>query len=314
MQVYQSIRKILASGKAVYQLASDERSKEVRTMMMRMSVHLSIGGLPIEDDKKKYLETGCHIVVGTVGRVYELVEKGILSLKGINTLVLDEGDKLFEQADSVKKLKSIINRTNKPQILVYSATYSNDVVAEIRKIGEFQFVRTVASDEGMEVKELDDIDEMKDGVEEVDLGLKNITKLAVRKLETNQRSLFTQKLDLTKLMLSNLTFLKCLIFVEKKAQIPQVFQALKSFDPLLIHGSLSQATRIKLMNQINTHKVIITSDLLARGIDIVVDLIILFNSGGGDNFWHRVGRTGRIGRKGVVISLDEIEGWEEYQE
>ena len=79
-------------------------------------------------------------------------------------------------------------------------------------------------------------------------------------------------------MLVDLSFKKCLIFVEKKAQIPQIFQALKSFNPLLIHGSLSQSTRIKLMNQMNSHKIIITSDLLARGIDIVVDLIILFNS------------------------------------
>lgn len=60
------------------------------------------------------------------------------------------------------------------------------------------------------------------------------------------------------------------------------------------------------MNQLNSHKVIITSDLLARGIDIVVDLIILFNANEGDNFWHRVGRTGRIGRRGVVLSLDYI--------
>lgn len=80
----------------------------------------------------------------------------------------------------------------------------------------------------------------------------------------------------------------------------------------MIHGSLCQSARIKLLNQLNSCKVIITSDLLARGIDILVDLIILFNAAEGENFWHRIGRTGRIGRKGLVISLDEIPTWEEF--
>lgn len=60
------------------------------------------------------------------------------------------------------------------------------------------------------------------------------------------------------------------------------------------------------MNQINKSKVIIASDLLSRGIDIKVDLVILFDARQSDTFWHRIGRTGRYDRQGVAISLDPI--------
>lgn len=83
-------------------------------------------------------------------------------------------------------------------------------------------------------------------------------------------------------------------------------------DALLIHGSLSQSARIKLMNQINQSKIILASDLLARGIDIELDLVILFDAKNNDTFWHRIGRTGRYNKLGVAISLDDIEGWQPY--
>ena len=66
------------------------------------------------------------------------------------------------------------------------------------------------------------------------------------------------------------------------------------------------------MNQANKSKIVISSDLLARGIDLVLDLVILFDANINETFWHRIGRTGRFGRVGVVVSLDRIEGWQGY--
>jgi len=76
----------------------------------------------------------------------------------------------------------------------------------------------------------------------------------------------------------------------------------------MIHGSLTQAARFRMMNRINESKIIIASDLLARGIDVLIDLVILFDAKHGDTIWHRIGRTGRYGRNGVVVSLDRVEG------
>lgn len=71
-----------------------------------------------------------------------------------------------------------------------------------------------------------------------------------------------------------------------------------------------------MMNQINNNRVIIASDLLARGIDVKLDLVILFDVRQGDTFWHRIGRTGRYGRTGVVVSLEQIDAqnprWSDY--
>jgi len=60
------------------------------------------------------------------------------------------------------------------------------------------------------------------------------------------------------------------------------------------------------MNQANKANIIISSDLLARGIDLVLDLVILYDAHLNETFWHRIGRTGRFGRVGVAISLDKV--------
>lgn len=67
------------------------------------------------------------------------------------------------------------------------------------------------------------------------------------------------------------------------------------------------------MNQINQSKIILASDLLARGIDIELDLVILFDAKNNDTFWHRIGRTGRYNKMGVAISLDNVEDWQLYE-
>lgn len=99
-----------------------------------------------------------------------------------------------------------------------------------------------------------------------------------------------------------------MVFVEKKTLLEQINERLiaSKLDALLIHGSLSQSSRIKLMNQVNQSKIILASDLLARGIDIELDLVILFDAKNNDTFWHRIGRTGRYNKMGVAISLDDI--------
>ena len=61
-----------------------------------------------------------------------------------------------------------------------------------------------------------------------------------------------------------------------------------------------------MMNQINSSKIIVASDLLARGIDIELDLVILFDAKLNDTFWHRIGRTGRYDKMGVAVGLDNV--------
>lgn len=123
VQVYQFIRKVLAAFRNIK--ATDEPTKQLKHTVSNISVGLNIGGLPLDDDKKKYHESGFTIAVGTVGRIYELVSKKIVDLGSTNTVVLDEGDKLFEQNDTIKRMKAILKEVKDTQFLVYSATFSD---------------------------------------------------------------------------------------------------------------------------------------------------------------------------------------------
>ena len=127
------------------------------------------------------------------------------------------------------------------------------------------------------------------------------------KLEKSEElSYFDVKIKALKELLKEIRYKRSLVFVEKKALLEQISERLIDFDPLLIHGSLSQAARFRMMNKANHSKIIISSDLLARGIDLQIDLVILFDAKQTETFWHRIGRTGRYGRLGVAISLDDV--------
>ena len=90
--------------------------------------------------------------MGTIGRIYELASKKILDLGSAKVVVLDEGDKLFDQNDTIKKIKMILNELVDAQFLVYSATFSDRTFDELKRYGKFTFVRTVANGTEMKVK------------------------------------------------------------------------------------------------------------------------------------------------------------------
>lgn len=99
---------------------------------------LAIGGIPFEDDKKNFLFNGGHVVIGTVGRISELVERHVLPSKGFDILVLDEGDKLFENKNkrfedllakiSLDRIGSGTNSRQSTRFLIFSATYTQELL------------------------------------------------------------------------------------------------------------------------------------------------------------------------------------------
>ena len=104
LQVYQNFKEIFNVFSSVKALSEEEGA--VRQRIKRIRLLMTIGGIPFEDDRKKYLQEGGNIIVGTIGRVLEFVDKRLIKLNELKMLVLDEGDKLFENRN--KKLSDVL--------------------------------------------------------------------------------------------------------------------------------------------------------------------------------------------------------------
>lgn len=104
LQVYQNFKEIFNAFSSVKALSEEEVA--VRQKIKKIRLLMTIGGIPFEDDRKKYLQEGGNIIIGTIGRVLEFVDKRLIKLNELRMLVLDEGDKLFENRN--KKLSDVL--------------------------------------------------------------------------------------------------------------------------------------------------------------------------------------------------------------
>lgn len=97
---------------------------------------LTIGGISFEEDRKKYRGQPCHIVISTVGRLWEMLSQHVLILDRQVTVVLDEGDKLLSNKDDkLNKVFSLMGSVSR-RWLIYSATYSPSIVQDILRIAK----------------------------------------------------------------------------------------------------------------------------------------------------------------------------------
>jgi superfamily II DNA/RNA helicase len=111
---------------------------------------LGIGGLDFQEDCKKYREKHAHIVVGSVGRLWELMRNRVLVIGGKMSLVLDEGDKLFGSKD--EKFRQILEMLpRESRWIVFSATYSRNVLEELVRNKKFIYIQTMLKNNELEV-------------------------------------------------------------------------------------------------------------------------------------------------------------------
>jgi len=95
---------------------------------------LCIGGIPFEDDRRSYLNNGGNILVGTMGRLLEFIDKRLIKISELRMLILDEGDKLFESRNKNfmifldNTLKYVNQSGCQVHFLIYSATFSNKLL------------------------------------------------------------------------------------------------------------------------------------------------------------------------------------------
>ena len=249
---------------------------------MGVMVHACVGGTVVREDIKKLKSGGIHIVVGTPGRVHDMMKKGIFKTDYLRLFVLDEADEMLEKGFKQQVQEIFKFLPGDVQIALFSATMPNDILSLTK-----HFMR----------------DPKKILVKAENLTLEGISQyyIAVEKEEW--------KMDVLLDLYSNLDINQALIYCNTKKRVLELEKTMNDNDFAVsaMHGEMEQIKRDTIMKEFRTGatRVLITTDLLARGIDVQqVGLVINYElPQKKENYIHRIGRAGRFGRKGVAINF-----------
>jgi superfamily II DNA/RNA helicase len=250
------------------------------------------GGINKSQNIKVLKEETPHVVVGTPGRIKDLVRSKSLKLENLKHFVLDECDKMLDQADMRADVQEIfISTPHEKQVMMFSATLSKDVRPICKKFMQNPMEIYVDDDQKLTLTGL---------------------KQHYVKLEDKQKN--RKLIDL----LDTLEFNQVVIFVKNVSRCKVLCKLLQDqeFPATAIFGGLSQQERTDRYIEFKNFKkrILVATDLMGRGIDVErVNIVFNYdmpvtdeNRGeGSDTYLHRVARAGRFGTKGMAISFIE---------
>ena len=246
----------------------------------RLNVLPIFGRVSIERQELQ-LKQKTHIVVGTPGRVRDLMNRRSLQFDALTTLVIDEADEMFfiGLRNQVEDILSQLP-TNR-QTMLFSATLSEDI-------------RSLTLQHMKHPIEI--------SIDQETITAKEITQFAY---EVNQEDKMNLLLSLTQLQNPD----SCIVFANTQTMVDTIEQTLRkhSYPVQKLHGGMLQKERLTVMSNFKqgAFRYLIATDVAARGIDIDgIDLILNYDiSRGKQNYVHRIGRCGRAGKQGTAITL-----------
>ena len=227
----------------------------------------------------KGLKRGAHVIVGTPGRVMDHMKRGTLDLTGLNFLVLDEADEMLQMGfiDDIEWIREQAPANR--QVALFSAT----LPPPIRRIAQKHLRSPV----------------------EITIKTKTTTSANIRQRYWLVSGL--HKLDALTRILEAEDFDGMLIFVRTKLETVDLAERLQArgFDAAALNGDIHQQQRERTVNALKAGEVdiVVATDVAARGLDVervshVVNYDVPYDS---ESYVHRIGRTGRAGRKGEAI-------------
>uniref|UniRef100_K1PBL2 Integrator complex subunit 7 n=1 Tax=Magallana gigas TaxID=29159 RepID=K1PBL2_MAGGI len=248
---------------------------------MSVQCHACIGGTNIGDDIRK-LDYGQHVVSGTPGRVFDMIRRRNLRTRAIKMLVLDEADEMLNKG--FKEQIYDVYRYLPPatQVCLISATLPHEILEMTNKFMTDPIRILVKRDE---------------------LTLEGIKQffVAVEREEW--------KFDTLCDLYDTLTITQAVIFCNTKRKVDWLTEKMReaNFTVSSMHGDMVQKEREAIMKEFRSgaSRVLITTDVWARGIDVQqVSLVINYDLPNNRELYiHRIGRSGRFGRKGVAINF-----------
>jgi superfamily II DNA/RNA helicase len=223
------------------------------------------------------------VLIGTPGRLIEHANAGNLLLDEVEVLVLDEADRMLDMgfAEDVQRLSELCNA--KRQTLLFSATSGGavlrDVIAKVLKEPQHLMLNSVSQ-------------------------LNEGTRQQIITADHNHH-----KERMVEWLLANETYDKAIIFTNTRVQADRLYGKLVAcgVKTFVLHGEKDQKDRKLAIDRLKQGavKVLVATDVAARGLDVEgLDLVINFDMPrSGDEYVHRIGRTGRAGNEGLAISL-----------
>ena len=248
-----------------------------------------VKGKNISESKEELSEKKAKLVVGTPGRLIDMIGRGYLNTKDTRLLILDEADTLLSQnfKDQSKEIVQTMNQDT--QICLLSATFPKEVI----ELTEEFMIRPI-----------------KILLKQEKITLNGIKQFYVNVMRESFK--FETLCDIYKKISIN----QSIIYVNTKKKSEWVKKSLeeKNFTVSIIHGNLETKERDEIMNNFRNGKirVLLSTNLLARGIDVQqVSFVINYDiPNDKESYIHRIGRSGRYGRKGIAINfVTENDEW-----
>jgi len=241
------------------------------------------GGVPVMEHKDLLKNECPHAVVGTPGRILQLIRDGDLKLDKVKHFVLDECDQMLEALDMRRDVQEIFKKTpREKQVMFFSATLSPEIRIVCKKF-------------------------MQDPME---IYVDNESKLTLHGLQQYYIKLEeAQKNRKLNDLLDALEFNQVVIFVKSVRRCTELDKLLQecNFPSICIHSRLQMDERLKRYKSFKDFdkRIMVATDLFGRGIDIEkVNIVINYDMPDkSDQYLHRVGRAGRFGTRGLAISF-----------
>ncbi len=239
------------------------------------------GGTDLEKQANK-LDSGCDIIVGTPGRVIDMTKRGHIALESITRFALDEADRMLDMGFFPDILWCLERLSNREQTLLFSATFPQEVLEAANEfITDAEHVMS------------DDLDVEVPEIEQYMVRIGRANKLWV----------------LGRILVGLSKEDQVIIFTNTKRMVDLLVDRLDRhrFSAVGLHGDMAQNKRERIISNFRdgATQIVIATDVAARGLDVDgVTLVVNYDiPDDSESYVHRIGRTGRMGRKGAAWSF-----------
>lgn len=248
---------------------------------MNVASHACVGGTAVRADIER-LQKGVHIVVGTPGRVNDMINRNALRLEKLKIFCLDEADEMLSRGFKDQIYDVFQYLPSEVQVCLFSATMPQEILKMTKRFMR-KPVRLLVPKEQLTL----------DGIKQFYVGVEKEN----------------WKLDTLCDLYETLTIVQAIIYCNTRRKVEWLTEKMhqRDFTVSAMHGDMEMQQRQLIMKEFRSgsSRVLITTDLLARGIDVQqVSLVINYDlPTNRENYIHRIGRSGRFGRKGIAINF-----------